>query len=344
MDLRRLHIVLSLAVTAALLPGRPCAHAQSAIPAPPETHHATIPPTGYASIERLWPGHAPGGVGTTSEDIPKLYCYPVPGPGTHAAVVILPGGGYINLVMEKEGAAEARWLNARGVSAYILEYRLAPRYHYPVPMLDGLRAVRFVRAHAAAWHLRPDAIGVWGFSAGGHLAGYLATVAPHANPPLPGLENTGVPFYHDAIDDLSARPDFAVISYGRLSLDLSIPGSPGMKPLIGDHPSQAAIDAIDPLRHVTAQTSPSFIYATEHDEKVNSLNATAFFNALQRAGVGAELHIFEFGPHGTGLGQNIRNAPELGLWPLLLQHWMWAHGWINPAVGSLSSGPPAPAP
>jgi acetyl esterase/lipase len=332
MSLRRLISALSLAVLATSLPTCPGATAQSAAapsPMPPETHHATIPPTGYASIETLWPGHAPGGVGTSSEDIPKLYCYPASGPGAHAAVVVLPGGGYINLVMEKEGAAEARWLNAGGVSAYILEYRLAPRYHYPVPMLDGLRAVRFVRAHAAAWHLHPDAIGVWGFSAGGHLAGYLATADPHANPPLPSLSNTGVPFYHDAIDDLSAHPDFAVISYGRLSLDPAIPGSPGMKPLLGDHPSQAAIDAIDPVRHVTAQTSPSFIYATEHDAKVNSLNATAYFSALQRDNVPAELHIFEFGPHGTGLGQHIRNAPELDIWPLLLQHWMQAHGWIS---------------
>ena len=330
MRLRRLASTLFPAVLLALL-SVPVATAQSAPAATPEVHHATVPPTGYASITRLWPGRAPLAAGDTPEDIPQLYCYPAPGPGPHAAVVVLPGGGYINLVMEKEGAAEARWLNARGVSAYILEYRLAPRFHYPAPMLDGLRAVRFVRAHAEAWHLRPDAIGVWGFSAGGHLAGYLATADPHGNPPFLTPRSPEATS-SDVIDGLSARPDFAIISYGRLSLDPGIPGSPGMKPLIGRNPSQAEIDAIDPVRHVTPQTSPSFIYATEHDAKVNSLNATAFFAALQRANVPAELHIFEFGPHGTGLGQNIRNAPELALWPLLLQHWMQAHGWIGPAI------------
>jgi hypothetical protein len=147
----------------------------------PEVPRPTIPPTGYTSIEPLWPGPAPLSTGATSADIPKLYCYPAPGPGPHTAVVVLPGGGYINLVMEKEGAAEARWLNARGVSAYILQYRLAPRYLYPAPMLDGLRAVRFIRAHAQPWHLRPDAIGIWGFSAGGH---------PPATSPPPTLTPT----------------------------------------------------------------------------------------------------------------------------------------------------------
>jgi hypothetical protein len=111
-----------------------------------------------------------------------------------------------------------------------------------------------------------------------------------------------------------------------------------MKAITGPDAPQSETDAIDPVQHVTPQTSPTFLYATEHDEKVNSLNDTAFFNALQRANVPAELHIFELGPHGTGLGQNIRNAPELALWPLLLQHWMQAHGWIDttlPAAAAL---------
>jgi acetyl esterase/lipase len=244
-------------------------------------------------------------------------------------VLVLPGGGYLHLVNEKEGAAEARWLNAHGVSAYILQYRLSPRYQYPAPMLDGLRAVRFVRAHATAWHLRPDAIGVWGFSAGGHLAGYLATADPHLSPASPALPGSGAaPPTLDAIDAESAHPDFAILSYARLSLDPAIPGTFGMQSILGKHPRQADLDAVSPILHVTAHASPSFIYATEHDEKVNSQNATLFFNALQRAGVAAELHVFEFGPHGTGMGQNVKNAPELAVWPMLLENWMKAHGWI----------------
>ena len=283
----------------------------------------TVPPIGFASIETLWPTGAPGAVGKDDADIPRLFAYPAPGPGPHAAVIVLPGGGYNHLVMEKEGAAEARWLNQHNVSAYVLQYRLSPRYLYPAAMLDGLRAVRLVRSHASDWHLRPDAIGVWGFSAGGHMAAYLATAAPHGDP-----YNSGT-FPHDAIDALSAHPDFAILSYARTSLDPTIPGTFGMQTLTGPNAPQALNDAISPIAHVTKNSSPSFIYATEFDEKVDSSNASLFFDALHRAGVPAELHIFEQGPHGTGMGQNLPKSPELAIWPLLLQHWMQAHNWIT---------------
>ena len=281
----------------------------------------TLPPKDAASVEVLWPAGAPGAVGTTYDDVPKLYCYPAAGDGPHAAVVVLPGGGYNHLVMEQEGAAEARWLNQHGVSAYVLVYRLSPRYMYPWAMVDGLRAVRFVRAHAAAWKLRPDAIGVWGFSAGGHLAGYLATAEPHSDP------RTGTAAL-DEIDRVSGHPDFAILSYARLTIDKDIPGTFGMESITGKDAPQALNDAISPVKHVTKDSSPSFIYATEFDEKVNSLNATAFFDALQRAGVHAELHVFEQGPHGTHMGVDKPEFPELAVYPVLLENWMKVHGWI----------------
>ena len=103
----------------------------------------TVPPGGYTSVEVLWPGGAPGALGTTYDDVPKLYCYPAAGDGPHTAVVVLPGGGYTHEVMDKEGGAEARWLSAHGVNAYVLQYRLSPRYLYPAPLADGQRAVRF---------------------------------------------------------------------------------------------------------------------------------------------------------------------------------------------------------
>jgi acetyl esterase/lipase len=293
----------------------------------------TAIPKGAVSVERLWPNSAPGAIGSTFDDIPKLYCYPARGPGPHAAVIVLPGGGYLHLVTEKEGAIEARWLNAHGLSAYILLYRLSPRYLYPWAMVDGQRAVRFVRAHAAEWNLRPDAIGVWGFSAGGHLAGYLATADPHSDArfhperalEVAGLSNQG--YALDAIDALSSRPDFAILTYARLDLDPAIPGTFGMKSLTGPNATQSVIDALSPVLHVTAQTSPSFLYSTEGDQTVNSQNASLFYNALTRAGVPAELHIFEQGPHGTGMGQNL-SQKELAIWPTLLQHWLQLHGWM----------------
>jgi len=291
-------------------------------------------PAGYSSVERLWAGRAPGAIGDTFDDIPILYTYPAPGAGPHAAVIVLPGGGYNHLVTEKEGAVEARWLNAHGMSAYVLLYRLAPRYLYPWPMVDGQRAVRFVRAHAKEWNIRPDAIGVWGFSAGGHLAGYLATADPHGDPRFPTGKTYDEAATHDAreahddIDALSARPDFAILSYARVDLDPAIPGTFGMKAITGDNAPQALVDAIDPVKQVTAHTSPSFIYSTENDQTVNPMNATAFFNALLKAGVPAELHIFELGPHGTGMGQNLPQK-ELAIWPTLLAHWLQLHGWMS---------------
>ncbi len=284
--------------------------AQTAAPAP------DAPPTGFASIQPLWPaGQVPGAVGVEAVDVPRLYVYPAPGPGPHTAVIVLPGGGYTHLVMDKEGGMEARWLNSIGVSAYVLQYRLWPRYRYPYPLMDGVAAVRYVRSHAKEWNLRPDAIGVWGFSAGGHMAGYLATVDPYVSGAGGGPAT------------VSAHPEFTIISYGRVDLNPSIPGTAGMATLIGDHPAQAELDAVDPILHVTAKTSPSFLYATEHDEKVDSTNASHFFEALKAANVPAELHIFELGPHGTHMGTDQPKSPELAVYPMLLQHWLQLHGW-----------------
>jgi acetyl esterase/lipase len=278
----------------------------------------TVPPSGYASVETLWPGGAPGALGTTFDDVPKLYCYPASGDGPHSAVIVLPGGGYTHEVMDKEGGAEARWLAAHGVSAYVLQYRLSPRYMYPSELEDGQRAVRFVRAHATEWHLRPDAIGVWGFSAGGHMAGFLITANASTLPPT----------NPDATDKLSAHPDFAIISYGRVDLDPAIPGTFGMKAITGPDAPQSLIDAVNPILHVTAQTSPTFLYSTENDQTVNSMNATHFFDALKKAGVSAELHVFEQGPHGTHMGDDQPKYPELAVTPMLIQHWLQLHGWM----------------
>lgn len=288
-----------------------------------QTPAADPPPVGYTAVFPLWTGQAPGALGTADADVPKLYSYPAPGPGPHPAVVVIPGGGYVHVVMEKEGGAPARWLQAHGVSAYVLLYRVAPRYTYPVPLNDGLRALRYVRAHATEWNLQPNAIGAWGFSAGGHMTGWLST-----------RDSAGDAAAKDPIDRISGHPDFAVLSYGRMDLDAKIPGTftmqaltGGMRALAGDDASQARIDSINPILHVTAATSPTFLYSTEADQTVNSQNASHYFEALHTAGVPAELHIFEQGPHGTGMGQNLKQT-ELAIWPTLLQHWMQQHGWM----------------
>lgn len=294
----------------------------------PQTHERTVPknlpkvakikpPVGFTKTIVLWPAGAPGALGKEEGDIPKLFVYPAAGEGVHSAVVVMPGGGYRNLEMEKEGAAAARWLNAHGVTAFVLEYRLGMRYQFPIPMLDGARAVRYVRSHADEFGVVKDKVGVWGFSAGGHLAGYLATT-----------HDKGEPKAADLIERVSDRPDFVVISYGRLSTDPTIPRETSLEGLIGDHPSAEALQHMSIERLVTKDTSPSFLYSTTADQTVNSMTATAYYDAMKRAGVPVEMHVFERGLHGTGMGLGLRNYPELAMYPLLVANWMEMHGWM----------------
>ncbi|HEY4381117.1 MAG TPA: alpha/beta hydrolase [Acidobacteriaceae bacterium] len=278
----------------------------------------TAPPAGFAQSIVLWPEGAPGAQGTTEGDVPKLFTYPTAGAGPHNAVIVMPGGGYTHEVMEQEGAYEARWLAAHGVAAFVLEYRLSPAYMYPAQMQDASRAIRYVRSHAADLGVKADAIGIWGFSAGGHLSAYMATI-----------HKAGDPAAKDPIDRVSDRPDFAILSYAPASMDLyARMGIAPLKTLIGDHPTQAQIDAVDPVKHVSADTSPCFIYSTTGDKTVDSRNAAEFYIALKAAGVPVELHVFELGQHGTHMGDDAKSPPELKVNPTLVANWMQLHGWM----------------
>ena len=293
----------------------PVAATASTSVTPPAT--ITKPPSGFTKTIVLWPNGAPGALGNGDGDVPRMYVYPAAGTGSHSAVIVMPGGGYTHLAIEKEGGAEARWLNEHGVTAFVLEYRLGPRYHFPSPMLDGARAVRYVRSHAAELDVAKDRVGLWGFSAGGHLAGYLAAV-----------HDSGTAGATDPIERESDRPDFVIVSYGRFSMDESIPRKTNMEGLLGDHPTQAMLDAVSVVKLVTKNTSPFFIYSTTGDQTVNSMNATALYDALKKADVPVELHIFERGGHGTGMAQGLKNLPELAIYPTLLANWMEMHGWM----------------
>jgi acetyl esterase/lipase len=276
-----------------------------------------VPPSGWTKTIVLWPGGAPLSIGATEDDVPKLYYYPAAGSGVRSAVVVLPGGGFTHVVNEKEGAVPARWLAAHGVAAFVLTYRLSPRYGFPAPMLDGERALRYVRSHAAEYGVEANKVGVFGFSAGGLLAGYLATEAEKRDAKSA-----------DPVDRVSAHPDFAIYAYGRLSLDNAIPRANNQEALFGNSVTSEMLNGISADRHVTKETSPSFIYSTTADQTVNSMVATAYYDAMKRMGVPVELHIFEQGPHGTGMGQDLKGMAELQVWPTLLQHWMQLHGWM----------------
>ncbi len=284
----------------------------------------TAPPKGFTQIIPLWPaGQVPLATGATDGDIPKLFAYPAAGVGPHPAVLVMPGGGYTHLAIEKEGGNPARWLAARGVSAYVLEYRLSPAYRWPVPALDATRAMHYLRAHAAELGIAPDKLGVWGFSAGGHLSAYLSTT-----------HTAGDPSASELLNRFSDRPDFAILSYGRFDLSSAVPRpavtaeAPGMEIVLSATTAQ-----IDILPRVTRDTSPAFLYSTTGDQTVNSLNDTAYYAALKRLGVPAELHIFELGAHGSGLADNASPTPtpapeELAIWPTLLAHWLRQNGWM----------------
>ena len=313
-----------VSVLAAVVPLYASAQTPDAAPPARVAVTQTAPPSGFTQSIVLWPNGAPGALGTTEGDIPKLFTYPVQativGDGPRTAVIVMPGGGYTHEVMEQEGAYEAKWLAAHGVTAFVLQYRLAPAYLYPAQSMDVSRAIRYVRSHAAELGIKPGAIGVWGFSAGGSLAGYAATI-----------HDAGKPDSADPIERVSDRPDFEIVSYGRL--DMSVPLASGTLPIesiLGHQPSQAAIDAIDPVKHVTADSSPSFIYSTTGDKTVDSRNAAEFYVRLKAAGVPAELHIFELGAHGTHMGEGLPPAMhELTVTPVLIANWMQVHGWMS---------------
>src|SRR6185437_9672666 len=156
----------------------------------------------------LWSGPAPGAQGTDAKDIPTITVFlPRSTPAGMTAVIVAPGGGYTNLASNHEGRQVANYLNSEGVIAFVLTYRLGPKYHHPIEMGDAQRAIRTLRANATAWHIAPDKIGFMGFSAGGHLA---VTVATHFD--------AGKADAADPIDRVSSRPDFSILGYPVVSL------------------------------------------------------------------------------------------------------------------------------
>jgi acetyl esterase/lipase len=201
-------------------------------------------------VALLWPQGAPGAVGTDDADRPSLTLYSLAKTQTaRSAVVVCPGGGYGVLAMDHEGRQIAEWLNALGVDAYILKYRLAPRYHHPAMMNDAQRALRYVRAHATEWEIAPDRIGIWGFSAGGHLA---STAATHFD--------AGNPSAADPIDRVSSRPDFAILAYPVITCSEPFMHQGSCKNLLGDNPDPKLADYLSNEKQVTAETPPTFLF------------------------------------------------------------------------------------
>jgi acetyl esterase/lipase len=258
----------------------------------------------------LWPDGAPGALGDADEDKPSLTVYLPAANPTRTAVVIAAGGGYYHLSPVQD---VANWLNARGVAAFVLKYRLGMKYHDPVELEDAQRAIRLVRAHAAEYGVAPDHIGMWGFSAGGHLTATAGTKFDSGNASAT-----------DAIEQESCRPDFLVLAYPVITMEALYVHTGSKRYLLGEAPTQAELDAMSAELHVTAQTPPTFLYVTTDDQSVPVMNSVMFYSALVKAGVPAEMHIFQHGAHGSGLGVG---NPQLSVWPDLLIKWMRERGY-----------------
>jgi acetyl esterase/lipase len=277
-------------------------------PAPLPIHDAETMP--------LWAGGAPDARGIGEVDIPSLTAYlPRNTPPGMTAIIILPGGSYRNLAMNHEGRQVANYLNSAGVAAFVLQYRLGPRYHHPVELGDAQRAIRTIRSHAAEWHIAADRIGVIGFSAGGHLAATVSTQF-----------DSGDDQAQDLVDRVGSRPDFAILCYPVISLTEPWTHQGSKTNLLGDHPSADLAKSLSAEQSVTARTPPTFLFLTNADTVVPAENSVAYYLALRKAGVSAEMHIFENGPHGVGLATNDAALSE---WPKLLMNWMRVHGLVQ---------------
>lgn len=261
----------------------------------------------------LWPGGAPGAVGSEPVDVPTLTPYlPPKEKRTGAAIIVCPGGGYTHLA-DHEGGPVAEWLNSLGVTAFVLKYRLGPRYHHPAPMQDAARAIRTVRARAGEWGLDPERIGILGFSAGGHVA---STAGTHFD--------SGKTDASDPIERLSSRPNLMVLVYPVITMREKTHAGSKLN-LLGAAPSTELVTLLSNDEQVTKETPPTFLVHTMTDTAVPVENSLQFVMALRKAGVPFEFHLYERGPHGFGLGTK---DPILGTWPDRCADWLRLHGFV----------------
>lgn len=230
------------------------------------------------------------------------------------ALLVIPGGGYQRVVMDKEGYESAEWFAERGVSAFVLRYRLPGEYAAPrpdLPLADAQRALRVIRAQVDRYGIDPDCVGVIGFSAGGHLAGLLATasVAEDYEPV-------------DPIDGRSGRPDFAVLVYPVISMQQGLAHAGSRERLLGSAPGPDAVERYSLEKRVMPGMAPVFLLHAADDEAVGVENSLTMHAALRNAGVATDLHIYAAGGHGFGL----RHAADepVADWPSLVHRWIEA--------------------
>ncbi|WP_420385285.1 alpha/beta hydrolase [Roseivirga sp.] len=275
----------------------------------------------------VWPDEIPNRIESgeketqTNNDIlwimkiqePELEIYLPPNRKNNgSAVMILPGGGYAGLAYDWEGTDVAKWLNSIGVAAFVLKYRVPLSESVEnkewVPLQDAQRALRTIRSRAEEFNIDPAKIGVMGFSAGGHLASTLGT-----------HYNQKIPFMNDAIEQVSARPDFLMLIYPVISMQPDLTHQGSRNNLIGEGADQMLTDLFSNEKQVDAFTPPTFLLHAIDDDVVKVENSLAFYSTLKEHKVPVEMHVFPSGGHGFGLGTG---NPSLQQWPGLMAQWL----------------------
>jgi len=235
---------------------------------------------------------------------------------TGASVIICPGGGYRILAIDHEGFEFARWFNERGIAAFVLKYRLpndeAMDQKEIAPLMDAQQAFRMVRENAKKWNLDPRKVGVMGFSAGGHLA---STAGTHFMDIVGGINDT-----------TSVRPDFMILGYPVVTFDPAHYHGGSRRALLGDHPTMEMVDRFSNEKRVTDQTPPTFLVHSTDDGAVPVENSIHFYLALRKHGIPAEMHIYEKGGHGYGMG---KEKDDVDSWTDRLHAWLARMGMVG---------------
>lgn len=228
------------------------------------------------------------------------------------ALLIVPGGGYVRVVMDKEGFETAEWFQQRGITAFVLLHRLPGESWIDranVPLQDAQRALRWIRASSSNYGVDKDRIGVLGFSAGGHVAASLAT----------GFDRR-VYAPVDAVDEVPARPDFAVLMYPVISMHADIAHAGSRERLLGPKPGAGLVRRYSVEHQVTPSTPPVFLLHAADDDAVAVDNALRMFDSLRRHSVQVDLHVYAEGGHGFGM--RYAQGLPIAKWPSLLAAWL----------------------
>jgi acetyl esterase/lipase len=275
---------------------------------------------------RLWDGAAPGAAGDDPcQDVPYLRVFPArDGNRAGPAMLLLAGGGYDHLSNEKEQSPVADYFSGNlNITTFVLYYRLVKpdgTYRYPVPMWDGQRALKLIRHRARELHIDPKRIGVFGFSAGGHLA---ATLALHPD------DDFGLP-QRDAVDGASGKVDTLGLGYPVISMDPGAYGTSNTRAHLLDgfrgkqlRELETRLSAQD---NVGPRTPPVFLFVSMDDQRIDPHNSVMFGDALKAAGISADVHLFAHGAHGVGLATD---QPEERVWPELFRQWLIRQHFID---------------